>query len=72
MVRESEGELFKSKTCVWSLWEESNGQFGVMQKYGNWFHSRCAKIEKVTARLSTRFVCSRCRGIMDGTVDSIE
>ena len=36
MISGSEGELFKSKQdgAMWSLLEESNGQFGVV--YGIW------------------------------------
>ena len=41
-------------------------------KCGSWVHGRCAKIKKVTARLEMHFVCSRCIGIMEGTVNSIE
>ena len=41
-------------------------------KCGNWVHSRCAKIKRVTARLATLFACSRCRAILEGTVDFIE
>ena len=41
-------------------------------KCGNWIHGRCAKIKRVTAKLSMHFVCSKCRGIMEGTVDGIE
>ena len=41
-------------------------------KCGNWVHGRCAKIKRVAARWSMHFVCSKCKGIMEGTVDSIE
>ena len=41
-------------------------------KCGNWVHGRCAKIKRIIARLAMHFVCSRCRGIMEGTVDLIE
>ena len=41
-------------------------------KCGNWLHGRCAKIKKVTARLAMHFICSKCKGIMEETVDSIE
>ena len=41
-------------------------------KCGNWVHGRCTKIKGVTARLAMHFVCSRCREIMEGSVDSIE
>ena len=41
-------------------------------KCGKWVHERCAKIKRVTAKLAMHFVCLKCKGIMKGTVDSIE
>ena len=41
-------------------------------KCGNWVHGRCAKIKRVTTRLAMHFVCSKCKRIMKGTVDSIK
>ena len=41
-------------------------------KCGNRFHGRCTKMKRVTAKLAMHFVCSKCKGIMEGTVDSIE
>ena len=41
-------------------------------KCGNSVYGKCAKIKRVTARLAMQFVCSKCKGIMEGTVDSIE
>ena len=41
-------------------------------KCENWVHGRCAKIKRVIARLAMHFVCSRCKRIMEGTVDLIE
>ena len=41
-------------------------------KCGNWVYGRCAKIERVTARLAMHFVFSKCKEIIEGTVDSIE
>ena len=41
-------------------------------KCGSWVHGKCAKIKRVTARLAMRFVCLKCKGIMEGTMDSIE
>ena len=41
-------------------------------KCGRWVHGKYAKINRVTARLAMHFVCSRCRGIMKGTVDSMD
>ena len=31
-----------------------------------------AKIKRATARLATHVVCSKCKGIMKGTMDLIE
>ena len=44
----------------------------LLPKPENWVHGRCAKIKRVTAWLAMHFVCSRCKGIMEETVDSIE
>ena len=41
-------------------------------KCENWTQGRCAKTKRAIARLAMHFVCSKCRGIMEGTVDSIE
>ena len=41
-------------------------------KCGNWVQGRCAKIRRAAARLAMHFVCTRCKGIMKGTVDSIK
>ena len=41
-------------------------------KCGSWVHGKCAKIKRVTARLAMHFVCSKCKGIMEGAMDSIE
>ena len=41
-------------------------------KCGSWVHGKCAKIKKVIARLTMHFVCSKCKGIMKGTMDSIK
>ena len=35
-------------------------------------HGKCAKIKRATARFAMHFVCSKCKGIMEGTMDSIE
>ena len=54
---------------MWSLWEESHCQFSVvhkMWKLGLW------QMCKNTARLAMHFVCSKCKGVMEGTVDSIK
>ena len=41
-------------------------------KNRNWGHGSYAKIMRVTTWLTIRFVCSRCKDMMEGTVDSIE
>ena len=41
-------------------------------KCENWVHGRCAKIKRVTNRLTMHFICSKCRRIMKRTVDLIE
>ena len=41
-------------------------------KCGNWVYGRCAQIKGVTARLAMHFVCLKCKGIMEGTVDLVE
>ena len=72
IAKGSEGELFKNKI-------DSCGVCGrrvmansiLCSKCGNEVHGRCAKIKRVTARLAMHFVCSKCKGIMKGTVDSI-
>ena len=73
MVSGFEGELFKNKivpcgVCVRRVMVNSV----LCTKCGNWVHGRCAKIKRVTTRLAMRFVCSRCRRIMERIVDSIE
>ena len=41
-------------------------------KCGNWAHGKCAEIKRVTARLAMDFVCSKCKGITEETVNLIE
>ena len=56
-----EEKLFKSKIdpCeVCGRKVMANSVF--CTKCGNWVCGRCANIKRVTARLATRFVCSRC------------
>ena len=43
-----------------------------MHKCGSWVHGKSAKIERVTARLAMHFVCLKCKGTMEGMMDSIE
>ena len=61
MVNGSEGKLLKSGTN--SL---------LCMKCENWARGRCAKIWRATTRLTTRFVCLKCRGMIKGKMDSIE
>ena len=73
MVSRSEGELFKSKIDPCGVCGRRVMANSVLcTKCGNWVHGKCAKIKRVTARLAVHFVCSKCKGIMEGTVDSIE
>ena len=41
-------------------------------KCGNGIRGRCAKIKRATARLAMHFICSKCKGIIEGMVESIE
>ena len=73
MVSESEGELFKSKIDPCEVCGRRVMANSVLcTKCGNWVHGKYANIKRATARLATHFVCSKCKGIMEGTVDSIE
>ena len=73
MVSGSEGELFKSKIDPCGVCGRIVTANSVLcTKCGKSVHGRCAKIKKVTARLAMHFVFSKCRGIMEGKVDSIE
>ena len=52
---------------MWSLCEESHGEFSVrhkMWKLGSWQMGK--------NKGSYRFACPKCEGIMEGTMDSIE
>ena len=69
MVSASEGQIFKSKIdpcgdCGRRVMSNSV----LCTKCGNWVRGRCSKIERVTARLAVHFVCSKRRGIVEGTV----
>ena len=57
---------------MWSLWEKIHGQFSVVHKIWKLGNGRCAKIKRATARLALHFVSSKCRGIMERTVDLIK
>ena len=73
MVSGSEGELYKSKIDSCGVCGRRIMANSVLcTKCGSWVHGRCAKIKRATARLATHFVCLKCKGIMEGTMDSIE
>ena len=66
-------ELFKSKIDPCGVCGRRVKANSVLcSKYGNGVHGRCVKVKRVTARLAMHFVCSKCKEIMKGTVDSIE
>ena len=73
MVSGSEGELFKSKIDPCGVCGRRIMANSVLcTKCGNRVHGKCANIKRVTARLAMHFVCLKCKGIMEGTMDSIE
>ena len=73
MVSGSEGELFKSKIDPCGVCRRRVTANSVLcTKYGNWGHGKCVKIKRATARLAMHFVCLKCKGIMEGTKDSID
>ena len=73
MVSRSEGELFKSKLDPCGVCgRRVMVNLVLCTKCGNWVYGICSKIRRVIARLAMHFVCSKCRGIMEGAVDSIE
>ena len=73
MVSRSEGELFKSKIDQCRVCGRRVMANSVLcTKCRNWVHGKCAKIKRVTARLAMLFVCSKCKGILEGTMDSME
>ena len=73
MVSRSGGELFKSKIDPCGVCERRVTANSVLcTKCGNWVHGKCAKIKRATSRLAMHFVCLKCKGIMEGTMDSIE
>ena len=56
---------------MWSLLEESNGKSSVVhqiRKLGSWHMCK----NEVIAKYATRFVCLKCRGIMEEKVDLIK
>ena len=68
MVSRSKGELFKSKIDPCGVFGRRVMANSVLcTKCGNWVHGKYAKIKRATARLAMLFVCSKCKGIMEGT-----
>ena len=73
MVSGSEGELFKSKIYPCGVCGRRVMANSVLcTKCGSWVHGKCAKKKRATARLAMHFVSLKCKGITEGTVDSIE
>ena len=67
IVSGSEGELYKSKTDLCEVCGRRVMANSVLcTKCGNWVHGKCAKIKRATARLAMHFVCSKCKGMMEG------
>ena len=73
MVSGSQEELFKSKIDPCGVCGRRVMANSVLCiKCGNWVPGKCARMKRATARLATHFVCSKCKGIMEGMADSIE
>ena len=73
MVSGLERELFKSKVDPCEVCGRRVMANSVpCTKCKNSVHGRCAKIKRVTARLAMHFIFSKCKGIMEETVNSIE
>ena len=73
MVSGSEGKLFKSMIDPCGVCGRRVMANSVLcTKCENWVHGKCAKIKRATARLAMHFVCLKCKGIMEGTMDSNE
>ena len=70
MVSGSEGELFKSKIDPCGVCGRRVMANSVLCTTGLMANVRT--IKRSTARLAMHFVCSKCNGIMEGTVDLIE
>ena len=72
MLSGLEGELFKSKIDPYGVCGRRVMANSVLcTKCGNWVHGRSAKIKRVTTRLAMHFICSKCSGIIERTVDLI-
>ena len=57
---------------MWSLWEDSHGQFSVVHKMWKLASWQMCKNKRSTVRLAKHFVCSKCKGIMEVMEDLIE
>ena len=73
MIIGLEGELLKIKIDPFGFCGRRVMANSVLcTKCVNWVHCKCAKIKRVTTRLTMHFVCSKCKEIIEGTVNSIE
>ena len=73
MVSRLEGELFKSRIDPCGVCgKRVMANLALCTKCGNWVYGRCAKTKRATARSAMHFICSKCKEIMEGTMDSIE
>ena len=73
MVSGSEGKLYKSKIDPCGVCGNRVMANSVLcTKCESWVHGKCSKIKRVAARLAMHFVRSKYKGIMKGTMDSIE
>ena len=73
MVSGSEGELYKSKIDRCEVCgSRVMANFVLCTKCGSWVHGKRRKIKRATTRLAMHFVCSKCKGIMEETMDSME
>ena len=73
MVSGSESKLFKSKIDPCGICRRRVMANSVLcTKCGSCVHGKCAKIKRVTARLAIHFAWSKCKGIMEGTINSIQ
>ena len=61
----------KHDRSMWSCGRRIMANSALCTKCGNWVHGICAKRKRVAARLAMHFVCSKCKEIMERTVDSI-
>ena len=73
MVNGSEVELLKRKKHPCGVCQRRvMANLMLCTKCENWVHGRYVKIKRVTAKLAMRFVCLRCRRIMQEIVNFTE